>query len=313
MATRTAPASSPPPPATGGAAPLVALRDVCFGYGAEPVLDGIDLAVERGEFLGLLGPNGSGKSTLLKIVLGLLRPQAGEVTLFGRPAARFKDRWRLGYVPQRLATFDAQFPATVAEVVEMGRYARLGPLRRLGAADREAVERALEAVEMTPYRDRRIGRLSVGQQQRAFIARALAGDAELLILDEPTAAVDAAAQEAFYHLLEHLNDDFGLTIVLVEHDLGMVAAHVDEVAVLNRRIIFRGAPEAFAQADFLHGFYTERTTGEVHPHAHRHARRGDAPDEHRHPLRERRATNDEGRGAKGEGRGAKGEGRTSDR
>ncbi len=299
MATATATAT--PTPASG-AEPLVTLRGVRFGYGGESVLDGIDLAVARGEVLGLLGPNGSGKSTLLKIILGLVRPDEGEVTLFGRPAARFKERWRIGYVPQRLANFDPQFPATVAEVVEMGRYARLGPLRRPGAADRAAVERALAAVEMAPYRDRRIGRLSVGQQQRAFIARALAGDAELLILDEPTAAVDAAAQEAFYHLLEHLNEDYGLTIVLVEHDLGMVAAHVDSVAVLNRRIVFRGTPEAFREADFLHGFYTEQTTCEVHPevphvHAphepyatHRHPRRGASePHEHHHPLRERRA------------------------
>ena len=256
----------PPPSAFGPRpAPLVELRGVGFGYGGEPVLEGIDLTVARGEFVGLLGPNGSGKSTLLKIVLGLARPTAGRVTLFGREAARFKERWRIGYVPQRLATFDAQFPATVAEVVGMGRYARLGPFRRPGAADRAAVGRALAAVEMGPFRDRRIGQLSVGQQQRAFIARALASEAELLILDEPTAAVDAATQEAFYHLLEGLNRDLGLTIVLVEHDLAMVAAHVASVAVLNRRLIFRGDPAEFSRRDFLHGIYDERTTCEVHP------------------------------------------------
>lgn len=265
-----------------GSAPIV-LRDVSFGYGDESVLEHIDLDVRRGEFLGLLGPNGSGKSTLLKIILGLIKPRGGHVELFGQPASRFTARWRIGYVSQRLSTFDAQFPATVTEVVGMGRFARLGPLRRPGAADRQAVDRAIDAVEMGPYRERRIGRLSIGQQQRAFIARAIASEAEVLILDEPTAAVDARAQESFYHLLEHLNDDLGLTIVLVEHDLGMVASHVDEVAVLNRRIIFRGPPADFAAADFLHGFYTETTTDVVHPH--RHARRGDRPDAHGHPLR----------------------------
>src|SRR5262249_44821215 len=154
----------------------------------------VDLRVGRGEFLGLIGPNGSGKSTLLGIILGLVRPTGGKVRLFGQDTARFGERWRIGYVPQRLATFDAQFPATVAAGVGMGRFGRLGPFRRPGAADRAAVERALDAVEMNSYRDRRIGRLSVGQQQRAFIARALATEAELLILDEPTAAVDAATQ-----------------------------------------------------------------------------------------------------------------------
>lgn len=279
---------------------LVKLRGVCFGYGGEPILDHVDLAVARGEFLGLIGPNGSGKSTLLNIILGLIRPVAGSVQLFGEGAARFGERWRIGYVPQRLSTFDAQFPATVEEVVGMGRYARLGPFRRPGTADRAAVARALAAVEMAPYRARRIGRLSIGQQQRTFIARALATEAELLILDEPTAAVDAATQEEFYHLLEHLNRDLGMTIILVEHDLGMVAAHVESIAVLNRRIIFRGTPAEFAARDFLHGIYSEQTTCEVHPHIphihaphgpqeHRHTRHGDAtaPEEHAHPLRPR--------------------------
>jgi zinc transport system ATP-binding protein len=147
----------------------------------------------------------------------------------------------------------------------MGRFARLGPLRRPRATDHAAVERALAAVNMTPLRDRRIGKLSIGQQQRAFIARALATEAELLILDEPTAAVDAATQEEFYHLLEHLNRDRGMTIVLVEHDLAMVAAHVASIAVLNRRIVFRGSPAEYAARDFLHGIYDEQTTCQVHP------------------------------------------------
>ena len=253
------------PAAAGAPTPLIDLQRICFTYGGEPILAEVDLAIERGEFLGLIGPNGSGKSTLLKIILGLARPTGGEVRLFGETAARCPDRWRIGYVPQRLSTFDAQFPATVAEVVGMGRFARLGPFRRPQAADREAVARALASVGMTGFRDRRIGQLSIGQQQRAFIARALATEAELLILDEPTAAVDAATQEEFYHLLEHLNRDQGMTIVLVEHDLAMVAAHVGSIAVLNRRIVFRGTPAEYAARDFLHGIYDERTTCEVHP------------------------------------------------
>ena len=253
-------------------APTIDLQNICFTYGGEPILCEVDLSIARGEFLGLIGPNGSGKSTLLKIVLGLLRPTEGEVRLFGQPAAQCNERWRIGYVPQRLSTFDAQFPATVAEVVGMGRFARLGPFRRPQAADREAVERALAAVGMIPFRDRRIGQLSVGQQQRAFIARALATEAELLILDEPTAAVDAATQEEFYHLLEGLNRDRGMTIMLVEHDLAMVAAHVASIALLNRRIVFRGSPAEYAARDFLHGVYDERTTCEVHPEIpHLHA------------------------------------------
>lgn len=291
---------SPTAARPGDSDALVELRGVSFGYGGEPILSTIDLAIGRGEFLGLIGPNGSGKSTLLNIILGLVRPTSGSVRVFGQELARSGERWRIGYVPQRLSGFDAQFPATVAEVVGMGRFARLGPFRRPGAADRAAVTRALEAVEMEALRDRRIGRLSVGQQQRAFIARALATEAELLILDEPTAAVDAATQEAFYHLLEHLNHDLGMTIILVEHDLAMVAAHVESIAVLNRRIVFRGTPTEFAARDFLHGIYSEETTCAIHPeiphihepHAHaphQHARPGDlaAPPRHEHPLHHR--------------------------
>jgi zinc transport system ATP-binding protein len=291
--------SAAPPAAARTGDVLVELRDVCFEYGGEPTLEDVTLHVTRGEFAGLIGPNGSGKSTLLKIILGLLRPTTGTVRLFGQDAARFDERWRIGYVPQRLTNLDAQFPATVEEVVGMGRFARLGLFRRPGAADRTAVEHALAAVDMLPFRHRRIGHLSIGQQQRAFIARALATDAELLILDEPTAAVDAATQEEFFHLLEHLNRDFGLTIVLVEHDLAMVAAHVASIALLNRRIVFRGTPEEFATRDFLHGIYAEQTTCEVHPniphvHAphtpaeHQHPRPGAGalPEAHSHPLRD---------------------------
>ncbi len=251
--------------AAAAAEPVVELRDLSFGYGGDPTLIEVNLTVQRGEFLGLIGPNGSGKSTLLQLVLGLLKPTAGAVRLFGVAAERFTERWRIGYVPQRLATYDAQFPATVEEVVGMGRFARLGLGRRLGAADRAAVAQALEWVGMTAYRGRRIGQLSIGQQQRVFIARALASEAELLILDEPTAAVDAATQEEFYQLLERLNREAGLTIILVEHDLAMVAAHVDTVALLNRRIIFRGTPTEYTAQDFLHGIYSEQTTCGVHP------------------------------------------------
>ncbi len=273
------------PAARPDATPLVELREVCFGYGGEPILAGVDLTVGRGEFLGLIGPNGSGKSTLLGIILGLIRPTNGGVRLFGQDARRFGERWRIGYVPQRLATFDAQFPATVEEVVGMGRFARLGPFRRPGATDRAAVARALDWVDMAAFRERRIGRLSVGQQQRAFIARALASEAELLILDEPTAAVDAATQEEFYGLLERLNRETGLTIIIVEHDLAMVAAHVGAIALLNRRIVFRGTPDEYAARDFLHGIYSEQTTCAVHPeipHVHAAGEGGGAGTTHRH-------------------------------
>src|SRR5688572_9369446 len=164
--------------------------DLSFAYGTQPVLDGVSLSVAPGEFVALVGPNGAGKSTLLRLLLGLLEPTAGTVRLFGAPPKSLKDRWRLGYVPQRLAV-PADLPATVGEVVAAGRLARTGWRRRFKPEDRAEVEHAIIAVALDDLADRPVRELSGGQQQRAFIAKALAGQPELLVLDEPVAGVDA--------------------------------------------------------------------------------------------------------------------------
>jgi ABC-type Mn2+/Zn2+ transport system ATPase subunit len=173
----------------------VLCRDVWFAYHHEaPALEGVSFAVAPGSFTALIGPNGAGKSTLLRILLGLLRPDRGEVEIFGAPAG---DRGRpIGYVPQRVK-LPAGFPLTVSEVVLMGRYGRLGLLRRPGAADRTLAAEALAQVGMSELAGRRFSDLSGGQQQRALIARALAGEPHLLLLDEPTAGLDPAARARF--------------------------------------------------------------------------------------------------------------------
>jgi zinc transport system ATP-binding protein len=226
--------------------------DVTFGYAARPVVEGVSLTVESGEFLGLVGPNGSGKSTLLELALGLHDPDEGRVRLFGERPADALDGGRVGYVAQSVSA-DPGMPVTVREVVASGRTARMG----FGFADeddRTAVTRAMERVGVTALADRRVGRLSGGQRQRTFIARALAGDADLLVLDEPTVGVDAESREAFYGLLHELNDE-GLTVLLVEHDIGVVTAHADRVACLNRRLYFHGASQDFADSDALADAY----------------------------------------------------------
>jgi len=185
---------------------VISVRDVTFGYGDRPVVDGVSLAVEAGAFLGLVGPNGSGKTTLLELMIGLRRPDSGSVTLFGDPAHEFDDGERIGYVPQDVAGTSGEMPITVAEVVRMGRYThRL--VGRFREADRRSVAAALDRVGIADLADRRVGRLSGGQRQRVFIARALAAEADLLALDEPTVGVDAESREAFYDLLGDLNDD----------------------------------------------------------------------------------------------------------
>jgi zinc transport system ATP-binding protein len=213
-----------------------------FAYRREPVIDCATFSVTPGEFVALVGPNGSGKSTLLRLVLGLLRPQAGTVRLLGEPPDRLRNRWRVGYVPQR-STVPDELPATAEEVVASGRLARRGWHRRPRPEDRAAVERALDTVGLLHTASRRVAELSGGQQQRVLIARALASDPELLILDEPVAGVDAASQSRFRDLLVSLVREAGATVFLVSHELGAVASDLDRILLLRHgKIAFDGPP-----------------------------------------------------------------------
>ena len=205
-----------------------------------PVLREIDLAVDAGEFVALAGPNGGGKTTLLRLALGLERPMAGHVRLFGEPADRFRDRATLGYLAQR-TQLGVQAPVTVREVVAAGRTARK-PFGRFGRADDEAVEHAIERVGLGALAARPLTRLSGGQQQRAFIAKALAADPQLLALDEPTTGVDVAAQEALAALLERLHRELGVTIVYVSHEFGAIEHVVQRLVLVRERIVFDGPP-----------------------------------------------------------------------
>jgi zinc transport system ATP-binding protein len=231
---------------TGSTAPALSADGITFSYGRTPILDGITFEVGAGEFVALAGPNGSGKSTLLRIVLGLLAPSEGRVTLLGHSLADLRERWRIGYVPQRPVGSEA-LPATVAEVVAAGRMVRRGWWRRLGAADRAAVDGALEAVDLGDLRGARLGELSGGQQQRAFIAKALATEPDLLVLDEPIAGVDAASQRRFRDALVRARQR-GAAVLLVSHEFGAVADDLDRLIVLSGgRVTFDGPPSALTE------------------------------------------------------------------
>jgi zinc transport system ATP-binding protein len=215
--------------------------DVTFAYTpGHPVLRGVDLRVDEGEFLAIAGPNGGGKSTLLRLALGLERPSSGRVLLFGHPANRFPDRERLGYLAQR-TRLGVSAPVTVKELVEAGR-TPLRPFGRLRADDREAVTAAIERVGLTHVARRPLTQLSGGQQQRAFIAKALAAQPKLLVLDEPTTGVDVEAQEALAALLERLHSELGVTILYVSHEFGAVEHFVRRIVLVRERIVFDGAP-----------------------------------------------------------------------
>jgi zinc transport system ATP-binding protein len=223
--------------------PIVLEADeIGFAYGPDVVLDGVSLQVAAGEFVALVGPNGSGKSTLLRILLGLVPAAAGQVHLFGQAPTAMKDRWRLGYVPQRPA-LARELPASVEEVVAAGRLARTGWRRRLRRQDREEIEHAMESVSLLDLRHRRVRELSGGQQQRAFIAKALAAQPDLLVLDEPVAGVDAESQRQFRDSLVHLVHEHQAAVLLVSHELGAVADDLDRVVVLRQgKVFFDGPP-----------------------------------------------------------------------
>jgi zinc transport system ATP-binding protein len=234
------------PPGTPGVdgAVLTAER-VSFAFGSHLVLDDVTLAIAPGEFAALAGPNGSGKSSVLRILLGLLAPTSGSVTMFGAAPGALRERWKVGYVPQRLR-FAPDLPATVQEVVASGRLAKQGWWRRPRRADREAIDHALESVALVDLRRRRISELSGGQQQRTLIAKALAAEPELLVLDEPIAGVDIESQRLFRDSLVHLQQEHDAAVLLVSHELGAVADDLDHVIVLKRAVVFDGAPTDLA-------------------------------------------------------------------
>jgi zinc transport system ATP-binding protein len=225
--------------------PVVAeLSGVSFAYpGGPPVLRDVSLAVEEGEFIAIAGPNGGGKTTLLRILLGLEQPQTGTAALFGEAAARLRQRYRIGYLAQR-AQLGIQSPVSVQEVVAAGRVARRGPVGRLRAEDRALVDSSIDRVGLAEQATTPIATLSGGQQQRAFIAKALAGQPDLLVLDEPTAGVDADAQESLAVLLAELHAELDTSILFVSHEFGAVEQFVERLVLVRGGIVFDGPPSA---------------------------------------------------------------------
>lgn len=230
---------------------IIEVKDLCFSYGKEEVLKDITFDIHQGDYLGVVGPNGAGKTTLIKIILGLLPLCCGSVKLFSHNIKDFREWSKVGYVPQKATSFDTGFPATVKEVVSMGRYAKIGLLKYASKKDKEVVESALQQVTMQDFKDRLIGDLSVGQQQRVFIARALAGSPEIIFLDEPTTGVDRASQDDFYALIKKLNQDLHLTVVLVSHDIERITKEAMHIACVDRTLVCHTSSEEFLKESSL--------------------------------------------------------------
>jgi len=250
------------------APPAIVFDDVWFSYGAVPVLEAVSFAVAPGLFTALIGPNGAGKTTLLHLVLGLIRAHHGRALVFGRPLA---EREPIGYIPQRVRV-PPGFPVTVRELVLMGRYGRIGLGRRPTRADRQAADRALDRVGLGALAKRPFGALSGGQQQQVLIARALAGEPRLLLLDEPTTGLDPAAREAFYNLCCELQREAGMTLIAASHDIDAVARHADTVVLINRRVLAIGPPDEVLGSEALRAAYRFPAAHERGSHERTHDR-----------------------------------------
>ncbi|MBX7246367.1 MAG: ABC transporter ATP-binding protein [Candidatus Sumerlaeaceae bacterium] len=230
------------------------MKDVSFARGDRTILEDITFCIDEGVFLGVIGPNGGGKTTLLKLILGLLQPHSGRIELFRRPQAELgADRSLIGYVPQK-HEIDRNFPATALDVVMMGATSRVGLLRRFPSDVRDRAALLLDRVGVGELRDRPIGRMSGGQQQRTFLARALICQPKLVILDEPTVGLDSAGQQRFLHFLRDLQKEFHLTIIMVSHDVGQLAHYADEIACINRRLHWHDK-SALLSDQVLHDVY----------------------------------------------------------
>lgn len=233
--------------------PALDIRGLHVRYGDVTALDGCSLTVESGRVTGLIGMNGSGKSTLFKAVMGAVKADAGEIAVHGGDPAAARAASRVAYVPQS-EDIDRDFPVSVRDVVTMGRYGRMRFTRRATARDRAAVDEALARVDLTDLADRQIGQLSGGQRKRAFVARAIAQEASLLLLDEPFAGVDKRSEATIVTLLRELAAD-GRAVLVSTHDLHALPALADDAALLLRRILFHGpVSEAMAPANLVRAF-----------------------------------------------------------
>ncbi|MCX6089645.1 MAG: metal ABC transporter ATP-binding protein [Candidatus Atribacteria bacterium] len=234
--------------------PIISLKQVSFSYHDLEVLEEASLDVSTGEFLAIIGPNGAGKTTLLRIILGLLLPTEGEVTVFGKkPTELGPLRSRIGYVPQ-INRIDYSFPIQVRDFVMTGRFALIGPGHFPGREDHDSAKHALELTGIQNFQNKQIGKLSGGQRQKALIARALVNKPDLLILDEPTTAVDPQSTESLYELLLTLHQRH-MTILTVSHDVGVVAQYADSIACVNRKVIRHTRPEEVISEGVLDAMY----------------------------------------------------------
>lgn len=237
---------------------IIKVEDLTVAYEDKPVLWDIELEVKKGVLMAIVGPNGAGKSTLIKTMLDLIKPLTGEVRFYGEKYSKVRDR--IAYVPQR-GSVDWDFPTTVFDVVEMGRYGKVGWLKRVGKTDKEKTREAIKMVEMEEFSDRQISQLSGGQQQRVFLARALVQEAEIYFMDEPFQGVDNKTEKSIIKILKKLRDE-NKTVIVVHHDLQTVKEYFDYVTFINVSVVASGPVEEIFTPENIEKTYKNKKLSE---------------------------------------------------
>jgi len=249
--------------------PIFDVKNLEFKVRGQDILSNISFEIYHGEYIAIIGPNGGGKTTLIRLLLGLETPTSGEIKIFGKKLKNFKEWSKIGYVPQRASLVDANFPATVEDIVKMGRVAKRGFFAGISKEDKEKVIDAMQKMDILHLKDKMVGTLSGGQRQRVMIARALASSPEILILDEPNTGVDVKSQQRFYTLLRKLNKEENITILFITHDIGVIADDIGRLFTINRKATICNDPKKILSCEEMSELYGIEAHL-IHNHKHEH-------------------------------------------
>lgn len=234
---------------------IIETKNLSVNYGQTEALKDVSLAIEQGDFLGLAGPNGAGKTTLVKAILGLTPVLNGKIELFGIAKEKFNDWGKIGYLPQKLSTINALFPATVDEVVMLGLLSQKKFPKRIEAVDRKKVNETLKELGIDNLKKRMLLELSGGQQQKVLLARALVSDPQVLIFDEPSTALDPESRESFFQLIQKLNKQKGITIILITHDTGYIGQYANKLLYIDKSLIYFGKFTDFCTSEKMNSYF----------------------------------------------------------
>ncbi len=244
-------------------------KNLCFSVSGQDILVDISLQIFSADYIAVIGPNGGGKTTLIKMLLGLEKPTSGEVKIFGKKLSEFNEWHKIGYVPQRASLVDTNFPATVEDIVKMGRISQKKLFSFFSKEDKEIVKDAMVKMDVLHLKDKMVGTLSGGQRQRVMIARALASKPEVLILDEPNTGVDVVSQNRFYKLLQKLNKEDKITILFITHDIGVIVDDIARMFTINQKAIICNNPKEALSCEEMSELYGVEAHL-IHNHKHEH-------------------------------------------